>query len=116
MTKVYMVHEEDGRYSDWRYNVIGIFSSYDEARKCLDGVTVPYDTGWNSIIPEWGNQDEDTITLRLRSKDGKFFQFYHDGKPMFEDEYPYASFFITEYELDSPLRFNFANGDFAFGE
>lgn len=29
--KVYLVHEEDGEYSDWRFNVAGVFSTHEKA-------------------------------------------------------------------------------------
>lgn len=40
---VWMVHAETGQYSDWDYNVCGVFSSYEAARKYVMGQSASVD-------------------------------------------------------------------------
>lgn len=107
--KVWMVHRESGVYSDWTYDVKGIFSSYELARKYVEQqLVVPcyqyYDGGYD-IEPIDADMLAKTVTTRLVSKDGvTFWNEFPDGSRIDRRYSEYnATWYITEYGVDDEV-------------
>lgn len=112
--KVWMVHRESGQYSDWTYEVKGIFSSYTKAREYLSSINIPVgrmecDDCWESTILYGLRADmyEHLDVATLHTTDGKMFTYGVAGSdlPCEGMGWPDNSdcglaFHITEYELD----------------
>lgn len=102
--KVYMVHRESGEYSDWTYEVLGMFSSYANARRYLRGIEVPLAKESYDPCFYLAYSDDATVAhATLKTTDGKHFTFHVPNRRT-----PISTFgcrelgdhYITEFELD----------------
>ena len=105
--KVWMVHRESGEYSDWTYDVKGIFSSYAKAREYLKGFSFKvgrykHGTCWDTYVDYADFDVHDTATLF--TTDGKTFVYKVAGDELSvcwaEGYGTNVAYHITEYELD----------------
>lgn len=77
--KVWMAHMESGSYSDWEYDVLGIFSSHEKAAEYVKGL---------AIVRSDGTREAPTTS------DGTYFSYSDSGafgKPWM---------YVTEYTMD----------------
>ena len=109
--KVYMVHRESGAYSDWTYEVLGIFSSRAKAREFLKGFR--FDVGRYKSDDFW-DEDADYMhydvhdVASLFTTDGGTFEFKVAGSDIPIDRcvtnsWTRGTYHITEYELNGAL-------------
>lgn len=108
--KVWMVHRESGAYSDWTYDIKGVFSSYAKAREYLKGLSFKVgrykdDTFWDTDADYMHYDVHDTATLF--TTDGKTFMYKVAGSDVLigwiEGYGNNLTYYITEYELDKEV-------------
>lgn len=87
--RVWMVHEEDGQYSDWRFNVVGVFSSRERAVEFVMSQRAPVDEdGYR--LHSW--DPEPAAGYALPKEVGDHWMLCEED------------WFVTEYEVDAPLQ------------
>lgn len=117
--RVWMVHRESGRYSDWTYDVRGVFSTYDKACEYINSLGVlvgrmECDDYWENVnIYGMDPSCYDYCDMATPvSTDGVTFRYAVAGSDIpFDEVEPFAynvSYHITEYELD---KVGVANGN-----
>lgn len=120
MAKVWMVHRESGQYSDWEYDVKGIFSTYEKARAYVESqltVRCYHYVGESTGYDRWDVNERhffgdappelvETGTTRLVTEDGlTFWSEYPDGERVSKHYWSGDdTWFITEYEVDGPCQ------------
>lgn len=128
MASVWMVHSENGMYSDRVYSVEGVFSSREKAVAYIEShATTAYHHVGNATmgvysrhVDEWSIDDEydstvyggeDTSGVKVAASqnitptttDGRTFMFVlPDGTKV--DEYDANTYYVTEYEVDAECR------------
>lgn len=95
MSKVYMVHREHGDYSDWTYDVLGVFSTEERAERYLSRVVLHVRNGFGYRSwydePGWNTHP---VAL-AKADDGTWAPDCGESRLWGEPTY-----FVTEYELD----------------
>lgn len=109
---VYMVHRESGEYSDWTYDVQGIFSSYEKARDYLErterfrfnvGKYKNDDDGWYTDEDYMHYEIHDVASLL--TTDGRTFMYRVAGSDLRVFTWDTnETYYITEYELDGRVE------------
>ena len=123
--KVYMVHSESGKYSDWTYDVRGIFSTVEKAVEYIESQamtvyrhvgakygmtdTMRYDEWYVEKLPfthksVYFQQIDKVIDKRdiiPTSTDGRTFRYVMpDGKVNEASWWDWDNYYIDEYEVD----------------
>ena len=106
--KVWMVHRESGKYSYWTYDVKGIFSSYDLARKYVEQqLVVPCyrrNNGRYEIEPIDADFLETVGITRLVTEDGMtFWAEFPNGRRANRYFGCNTTWYITEYGVDDEV-------------
>lgn len=120
--KVYMVHRESGEYSDWTYDVKGVFSTYEAAKsyiesqltvKCYHYVGQIGDRHGMIDVDQWDKSNDrfgflkivETGMTHLVEKDANtFWAEYPDGERVWGFCGSDPTWFITEYTIDEPVE------------
>lgn len=102
--KVYMVHRESGEYSGWTYDVKGIFSTYEAARRYVEhGLTeecrqyVDESTSFEVV-------EVATAQPKVRTDEHTFWAVYPHGERVWGYCGSDPTWFITEYAIDEPVE------------
>ena len=128
--KVYMVHRESGEYSDWTYDVKGIFSTYDAAKsfiesklavKCYHYVGQIGSRHGTIDVDQWRMSDhlysyfestaevvpeivETGMTHPVEKDAYTFWEAYPDGERVWGSCGSERTWFITEHTIDEPFE------------
>lgn len=107
MGKVYMVHWEEGKYSDFTYCVCGVFSSRERAVAYIEGQpivarAVVYSRSYYRALRKNETREDTDIVIIPTSKDGETFQYISPLGTEAEYGYDPRTYYVTEYEMDVP--------------